>query len=68
MTPFVRRLLHRKTVFADESGLDYFHPCDHSPDELEEFLGQTPYLLNGTRFAATLFEQGFYVPFLNLPT
>jgi hypothetical protein len=44
----------------------YFHPYDHSPDELNEFLEQTPYLLNGTEFAATLFEQGFYVRGLNL--
>jgi hypothetical protein len=31
-----------------------------------EFLEQAPYLLNGTVFAATLFEQGFDLPGLNL--
>lgn len=46
--------------------LGYFHPYDHSPDELNEFLDQTSYLLNGTMFAAALFEQGFHVRGLNL--
>jgi hypothetical protein len=46
--------------------LGYFHPYDHSPDELNEYLEQTPYLLNRAMFAATLFEQGFRVRGLNL--
>jgi hypothetical protein len=48
--------------------LDYHHPYDHSPDETDEFLEQTSYLLNGTKFVATLFEQGFRIPGSNLAT
>jgi hypothetical protein len=53
---------------ANENYLGYFHPYDHSPDELNEFLEQAPYLLNGSMFAATLFEQEFHVRGLNLST
>lgn len=59
-------LCHIRTS-ANESILDYHHPYDHSPDELNEFLEQTPYLLNGTKFAATLLAQGFHLPRLSLP-
>lgn len=49
------------------TGLGYNHPYDHSPEEINEFLEQAPYLSNGTMFAATLFERGFDVRGLNLP-
>lgn len=61
-------LLRRTLASANNKIPDYHHPYDHSPDELNEFLEQTPYLLNGTRFAATLFERGFHLPRLSLPT
>jgi hypothetical protein len=61
-------LLHRIPASANDNISDYFHPYDYSPGELDEFLAQTPHLLNGTRFAATLFDQGFHIPALNLPT
>jgi hypothetical protein len=57
---------HRILTSANGIIPDYHHPYDHSPDEIDEFLEQAPYLLNGTRFAATLFEQGFHLPSLNL--
>lgn len=59
-------LLYLKPASADDNILDYHHPCDHSPEEANEFLEQARYLLNGTRFAATLFERGFDTPRLNL--
>jgi hypothetical protein len=62
----VRFLLNRTPASANDNILGYFHPYGHSPDELNEFLEQTPYLVNGTMFAATLFEQGFHVRDLNL--
>jgi hypothetical protein len=60
-------LLCCRLASAKDNILDYHHPYDHSPEEIDEFLEQAPYLLNGTRFAATLFERGFDVPGLNLP-
>jgi hypothetical protein len=60
-------LLHRTSESANDNILDYCHPCDHSPEELDEFLGQAPELLNGTIFTATLFERGFHLPRLSLP-
>jgi hypothetical protein len=57
---------YRRGVSANGIIPDYHHPYDHSPDKIDEFLEQAPYLLNGTRFAATLFEQGFHLPSLNL--
>jgi hypothetical protein len=63
---FVRFSSHRALTSANGTILDYHHPYDHSPDEIDEFLEQAPYLLNGTRFAATLFEQGFHLPGLDL--
>jgi len=59
-------VVHPKPASANDKYLGYFHPYDHSPDELNEFLEQEPYLLNGSMFAATLFEQGFHVRGLNL--
>jgi hypothetical protein len=53
---------------SNNNVLDYHHPYDHSPEEIDPFLEQAPYLLNGTMFAATLFERGFDVPGLNLPS
>jgi hypothetical protein len=60
-------LLCCRLASAKDNILDYHHPYDHFPEEIDEFLEQAPYLLNGTRFAATLFERGFDVPGLNLP-
>ncbi|KAM0709969.1 hypothetical protein Q7P35_002331 [Cladosporium inversicolor] len=58
--------LHHRPASAKDNIIDYHHPYDHSPEEINEFLEQAPYLLNGTRFAATLFEQGFDAPRLDL--
>jgi hypothetical protein len=55
-----------RPISTDDYFLDYHDAYDHSPDEIDEFLEQAPYLLNGTRFAATLLEQGFHLPRLNL--
>jgi hypothetical protein len=54
-------LFHHIPESADDKIIGYFHPYDHSPDELDEFLDQAPELLNGTIFAATLFERGFHL-------
>lgn len=62
----VRILLRCRPASANGEILDYHHPYHHSPEETNEFLEQAPYLLNGTRFAATLFEQGFDVLGLDL--
>jgi hypothetical protein len=58
--------LHRTPAPANDNVIGYFHPYDHSPDELNEFLEQTPYLLNGAIFVATLLDQGFHVRGLDL--
>lgn len=58
--------LRRTPASANDNIAGYFHPYDHSPDELDEFLEQTPYLLNGAKFAATLFEQAFQLRGLKL--
>jgi hypothetical protein len=52
------------TATTKDNTLGYIDPNDHSPDEIDEFLEQAPYLLNGTIFAATLFERGFRLPLL----
>jgi hypothetical protein len=57
---------HRILISANGIIPDYHHPYNNSPDGIDEFLEQTPYSLNGTRFAATLFEQGFHLSGLNL--
>jgi hypothetical protein len=57
-------LFRRIPESADSNTPGYFHPYDHSPDELDEFLEQAPELLNGTIFAATLFERGIHLPHL----
>lgn len=48
--------------------LGYNHPYDHASEEIHEFFEQAPYLLNGTMFAATIFEQRFDLPGLTLPS
>jgi len=64
----VRILFRGGPGSANGKTLDYHHhPHDHSPEEINEFLEQAPYLLNGTRFAAKLLEQGFDATGLNLP-